>query len=233
MYWELDGCRVESSAQALPVEGRFVLQRHWDAEGEHLDLRLEEGDCLMGWRVAGNSLAGKPWAREKGPHAKSWLEGTGEVQCVDGGGYAWEERGERGGVLQLMGKKERWRLRVRQVENLPGQVLQGLRGVMDRSGISSDGFPALLEDGITARQRAIARFCGLGRELDGATFDEAVWRKTLAPLSLSEIHRHLEGLEVRFDRKYPPQPVSQPEALDEAEAGVGQDRAMSIVRDRF
>ena len=86
MYWELDGCRVESSAQTLPVEGRFVLQRHWDAEGEHLDLRLEEGECLMGWRVAGNSLAGKPWAREKGPHAKSWLQGTGEVQCVDGGG---------------------------------------------------------------------------------------------------------------------------------------------------
>ena len=123
-------------------------------------------------------------------------------------------------------------MRVRQVENLPGQVLQGLRGVMERSGISSDGLPALLEDGIAARQRAIARFCGLGRELDGTSFDEAVWRKTLAPLSLTEIHRHLEGFEVRFDRKYPPQPVSQPEALDEADAGVGRDRAMSIVRDR-
>jgi hypothetical protein len=78
-----------------------------------------------------------------------------------------------------------------------------------------------MRDGALARQRAIERFCGLGRELDAEAFDPAVWRKTLAGLTLEEIQAHLRTYEVRFDRVYPPAPVSRPERL----ADDGSQRA--------
>ena len=86
-------------------------------------------------------------------------------------------------------------------------------------------------DGVTARRRALERFCGLGRELDGSAFDEAVWRRTLESLSLDEITRHLRAYEVRFDHKFPPSPTSYPETLPDSESGAWTNRAMGIVRD--
>ncbi len=73
---------------------------------------------------------------------------------------------------------------------------------------------ALVRDGVSARQRATARLIGLGRELDGDAFDETAWRETVAGLNLDAIHAHLRAYEARFDAKYPPQPVSQPEPLE-------------------
>ena len=81
-----------------------------------------------------------------------------------------------------------------------------------------------------SRQIAVERLCGLGRELDGAVFDEAVWRKTLRGLSLDEIHRQLHAYEVRFDRKYPPQSVSRPERLPEDKEEGRAGAAMAILR---
>ncbi|MCL4695239.1 MAG: hypothetical protein KJ060_22340, partial [Candidatus Hydrogenedentes bacterium] len=67
-------------------------------------------------------------------------------------------------------------------------------------------------------------------ELDGPSFDDTLWRRTLAQLSLDEIHVHLRAYETRFDQKYPPAPVSRPEPLHE---GGSQDpsRAMNILRE--
>jgi hypothetical protein len=83
-----------------------------------------------------------------------------------------------------------------------------------RNAFESDAAQLVL-DGIAARDRATARLCGLGRELDGGAFDESAWRKSLRGLSLDEIHAQLRAFEVRFDAKYPPAPVSRPERLPE------------------
>jgi hypothetical protein len=75
MYWKLSEMRREPSDGAPPVgEKRFVLHRHVDADGPHLDLRLEAGNCLLGWRIAGEELNPGCWASEKAPHPKSWLD---------------------------------------------------------------------------------------------------------------------------------------------------------------
>ncbi len=87
-----------------------------------------------------------------------------------------------------------------------------------------------VDDGLEARRRAVERFCGLGRELDGLAFDETVWRRTLEPLTLREIHRHLSAYEIRFDQKYPPQPVSRPEPLPDSGPKGVSERAMAILR---
>jgi hypothetical protein len=76
----------------------------------------------------------------------------------------------------------------------------------------------------------------LGRELDGSAFDDSVWRRVLAGLSLDEIHSQLRAFEVRFDQKYPPSPVSRPEKLRDADAedSAGTTRAegaMAIARE--
>jgi len=89
----------------------------------------------------------------------------------------------------------------------------------------------LVRDGATARQRSLERLCGLGRELDGSSFDESLWRRTLADLTLEEIHTHLRAFEIRFDEKYPPEQIAQPERLSETENAERTDSALAILRD--
>jgi hypothetical protein len=74
---------------------------------------------------------------------------------------------------------------------------------------------ARARDGDTARNRAVERLCALGMELDGESFDEKMWRKTLRHLSLAEVHAHLRSFERRFDGRYPPVPVTKREKLEE------------------
>ena len=75
-------------------------------------------------------------------------------------------------------------------------------------------FLARARDGETARKRAVERLCALGRELDGDSFDEKMWRSTLSHLLLKEIHGHLRSFERRFDEKHPPLPVTKREKLE-------------------
>jgi len=72
--------------------------------------------------------------------------------------------------------------------------------------------------------------------LDGTAFDDGVWRRALASLSLDEIHSQLRTFEVRFDQKYPPSPVSRPARLSETDPAdsAGSKRvegAMAIARE--
>ena len=63
MYWKL--VKVETVAaerDSVAAQGRFVLHRHRDADGPHLDLRIEQEGCLMGWRVEGTTLEAEAWA---------------------------------------------------------------------------------------------------------------------------------------------------------------------------
>jgi len=229
MYWKLAKVEpVAAEREDVAAHGRFVLHRHRDAEGAHLDLRIEQEGCLMGWRVEGTALEVEAWASEKAPHPVRWLDQDGDAERVDAGTYRWEacEAGVK--ALVLEGRGQTQRLEFEQVEGLPVSAVRALRAVMAAHEVDAAALGALASDGVAARQRAVARFCGLGRELEGDAFDEMLWRQTLSGLSLRGIHQHLEGMEVRFDQKYPPRPVSVASGLEE-DAG-GSEKAMAILK---
>lgn len=241
MYWKVS-CEVLASkemttpegvaAGGAPDEGRFVLHRHLDGDGAHLDLRLEQEGYLLGWRIDGVQLDEERWATEKSPHPLHWLERDGDAVREDEGVYAWVERSAEGGTLELRGRSETRRLRVSKVRGFPARCAQSVLEAMARHSVEGDAVAGLIGDGLCARNRAIERLCGLGRELDGRAFDDRMWREVLSGRSLEDVQRHLHGFELRFDAKYPPQPVSQPEALEGEEEGVGRrEQAMDILRD--
>lgn len=235
MFWKLDAVDVEAenalAEGKAPEAGRFVLHRHTDAAGPHLDLRLEQDGYLLGWRIDGLRLEDGPWATEKAPHPTRWLEQDGEAVREDAGVYAWITRDEEHCEVELRGQTGARRIRVKREAGLPARCVGAICDALRTHEAAPDQAARLIADGVTARKRAIERFCGLGRELDGRAFDEAVWRKTLGTLSLREIHSHLEALEVRFDRKYPPAPVSRPEPLPEEQPDGSWQRAVGILRD--
>ncbi|HIJ74649.1 MAG TPA: hypothetical protein HPP83_11165 [Candidatus Hydrogenedentes bacterium] len=212
-------------------DGRFVLHRHNDEDGPHLDLRLEHDAYLSGWRIDGVSLEGGPWATEKAPHPVHWLDFDGDAVRQDAGTYAWLERGRNGGVLALHGGNGTRLLRVTRTEGLPVGVARAVCEALADIKISGEDAGQLIRDGATARRLAVERLCGLGRELDGTAFDESVWRKTLRALTLPEIHGQLRTFEVRFDQKYPPAPTSRPETLWNDGGDGRQEAALAILRD--
>ena len=228
MFWQLTPRETEEPVELPPdaLLGRFVLHRHRDPLGQHLDLRLEQDGCLLGWRIDGTSLDGAPWATEKAPHPLHWLEQDGDAVRVDSGSYGWIGRDSERGELLLCGEHGDI---VLVVERVPGPAPEAIRRIceaLSECGAEPGDAGRLVRDGATARTRAVERLCGLGREVDGPTFDESLCRKMLQGLSLDEIHAHLRTFEVRFDRKYPPQPVSKPESLSEDR----MDAAMTILR---
>lgn len=230
MYWKI---RFESEGVPSELErtdGRFVLHRHTDFGGPHLDLRLEEDACLVGWRLDGVELDGQRYATEKAPHPLWWLDRDGDAVRMDAGTYAWLERNDARGRLALCGQTGVRVLTVEREDGLPLVTVRAVQEAVKQHGVSVGEAGRLIGDGVTARRRAIERFCGLGRELDGSAFDDAASRKMLAALSLDEIQTQLRTLEVRFDQKYPPTPVSRPESLEEVRAGGRSETAMAIVQ---
>lgn len=233
MYWKLSRVERKEAPETneTPGDGRFVLHRHNDAQGPHLDLRLEQEGYLAGWRIAGGALAEGAWATEKMPHPVYWLDQDGEAVREDAGVYVWRAREADHAELELQGGAGVMRLRLEMAPGLPVERVQAIRETLARHGLAPEQAADLVADGVTARQRAIERLCGLGRELDGGAFPEGFWRKTLGTLSLRDIHTHLESFEQRFDAKYPPQPVSRMESLPEETGAAGQGRALEILFD--
>jgi hypothetical protein len=232
MLWTLRFEPANGPIADAPPEGRFVVQRHRDQAGPHLDLRLEQpGGYLLGWRIDAPSLEGETFASEKAPHPLSWLEQDGDSIREDAGAYRWLEHDGNGGRLLLDGARGRRVVNVARGQAVSALDVRAIQQTADRLSVRMGDAARLMEDGATARARAIERFCGLGRELDGASFDEALWRKTLRDLPLAELQSHLRGYEVRFDAKYPPQPVSQPAPLDEEESAAGASgRVLALLR---
>lgn len=234
-YWEVQEQPIATAdaearwATAAADARRFVLHRHRDAAGPHLDLRLEQDGYLLGYRIDGDALEDAPWATEKAPHPTRWLAQDGDALREDAGHYHWLTRNDEGGALLLRGEHGYRQLRVQRRTALSARCARALCDTMRALDCREEDLATLAGDGIQARRRAIARFCGLGRELDGAAFDDAVWRRSLAGLSLDEIHQHLRAYEVRFDAKYPPQPVSRPEALPVENTSDGAARALAIL----
>ena len=229
MYWN-----VRTSGQDVvenfESQGRFVVHRHCGAGGEHVDLRLECEGHLEGWRVDATSLEGECWATAKAPHPKRWLDTDGDAQRLDAGEYAWEHSTRDGGVLVLNGEQGWSRVEVSREIGIDVSVARDIRETLHRHGVDALCAPGLLEDGVMARRNAVERLCGLGSMLDGESFDDDLWRKTLRGLSLQELHQQLRGFELRFDRMHPPQPVSRPEALSDGTMELRSTQAMEIIQ---
>lgn len=232
MFWKLNSEEGPASlaAAGLASEGRYVLQRHRDELGEHLDLRLEQDGYLLGWRVGGTALD-VVWATEKAPHPLAWLDEQGGASEIESGRYAWEKRTTDSGTLLLESEEACRRVRVQRAAHIDPEQVRAIAEALDAESITFGDAAKLVRDGLTARRRSIERLCGLGRELDGAAFDDALWRKSLAVLDLDEIHSQLRSFEARFDAKYPARPVSRPEALDDASEAGRFNEAFSILQD--
>ncbi len=230
MYWRLN---LEETASMDPldhVDGRFILHKHHDNDGPHLDLRVEMDGYLVGWRVDGTSLDGQPWATEKAPHGLRWLEFNGDAECVDAGVYmAQDRRGDDSRTLLLKGIGGVKKLAAERVAGLPAPVVRDVVATLRGNNVPATDVVQLVLDGLASRRRAIERLCGLGRELDGNAFDAGSWRTLLSGLSLDDIHAQLCAYEVRFDQKYPPSPASRPERLEEEPGRHGA--ALAIARE--
>ncbi|MEA3364085.1 MAG: hypothetical protein U9Q79_00470 [Candidatus Hydrogenedentes bacterium] len=233
MYWKLT---LTTALKETPVHehgptGRFVLQRHHDHAGPHWDFRLEQAGHLVGWRLERPFSEEGCWALEKGAHPMRWLEHDGETIREDAGLYTVITWSKETRELLLEGRSGAQLLRAERMPFLAAETARTVQETMDELSVQPEAVAGILRDGVTARRRAVERFCGLGHELDGRAFDEAVWRRTLEALTLDELTAHLRTYEVRFDHKYPPSPTSYPEALPESEHGAWTNRAMGIVRD--
>jgi hypothetical protein len=236
MFWKVISEQRGTVPEVEQIDGRFVLHRHVDALGPHLDLRLEQNGCLVGWRIEGDSLAGEPWATKKAPHPISWLERDGDAFQVDAGVYTWQVYDPDRRVVVLRGRDGVRQLRIEHELTVPVSMVRTVWDAIGMTGTRPEEAGRLIVDGACARRRAVERLCGLGRELDGTAFDDGVWRRALASLSLDEIHSQLRTFEVRFDQKYPPSPVSRPARLSETDPAdsAGSKRvegAMAIARE--
>ena len=231
MYWHVRAVEAVEEDASEATQGRFVLHRHHDERGAHLDLRLEQpGGFLLGWRFDTPELSEGAWGEEKPPHPLHWLEQQGDAVCVDRGVYRWTTHDAAGGSLVLCGEQGTRVLHLQRASALPAHVVGAVLDYLREQRMSPEVIPNLLKDGWTARQRAMARLVGLGRELDGETFAETLWRATLETRSLDEIHQHLAGFERRFDERYPPRPYSRPDY--DASAGAAREKqARDLLRD--
>ncbi len=233
MYWELtitpleDGTPTDTDSAA----GRFVLHRRHGGEGTRLDLRLEHGSHCVGWRLDGAELPERCWAVEKAPHPLRWLEDDGGAARRDSGVYHWEDESGGGRRIVLHGAAGSTEIRARRMPALPPRTMEAVTAFLDRHGLAAARIPELLEDGREARQRALTRLCGLGRELDGSAFDAALWRDALANASLAALHKHLEPYEQRLEARHPPTPVSKPEPLPDGDAADRAEMALRIARE--
>jgi len=231
MYWKLstqESGKAPEGAQEHGA-GRFVLHRHTDERGPHLDLRLEQEGYLTGFRVDALALDGETWAEDKLPHSIDWLERDGEAIRADSGTYSIERSSQDQLTLHLVGEHNLRTVHAVRNPGLGANATREVCAVLREYNVPIELAARCIADGITARRRAIERLCGLARELDAAAFDEAICRRSLVPLSLEEIHVQLRAYEARFDAKYPPLPVSRPEVLQTTTRAT--DKAIAIVRD--
>ena len=242
------GQELTCSSREVAEGRRFVLHRHSDREGEHLDLRLEDGDVLFGWRLprdAPERLAeGDEVVCElKRMHPRKWLDVNDAVCFVeDAGTYRWLERSADRGVGVFFGERfaGRYSFTKRQLNEesaseryeKPVSLIKKELGLDLGRAEDAEKVLASFRDGETARKRAVERLCALGRELDSDAFDEKIWRSTLSHLLLSEIHGHLRSFERRFDEKHPPLPVTKREKL-ESDKRVRERLAAGIVSEEL
>jgi|GEM_PF-358236 len=228
---KVDAGRAAERSDVGTSESRtFVLHAHRDDAGDHLDLRLEDGDLLVGWRLPPDAVEQLAFGKQvpcelKRIHPRRWLE-VDEEGCTveDSGTYRWVTKSGARALIAFRGERLAGVYSVTRQERGGRSPADGygesVAFIQEKCGLDlgrTDDAAELVaraHDGDTARKRAMERLCALGRQLDGESFDEQMWRKTLGGLSLREIYGHLRPFEKRFDQKHPPMPVTRQERLE-------------------
>lgn len=226
MFWNMTVTETERAEDFKP-QGRFVLHRHCDADGAHLDLRLESEGHAVGYRIGGVALADGAWATEKMPHPLHWLEQDGDAVREDAGLYRIVKETPEARELELHGASGVRVVRFAKETGLDAAAVRAIALALRGLELPAAQAAALLCDGALARREALDRLCSLGRELDGVLFDEARWRDQLAAQSLEDIAAQVRAFQARFNHKYPPAPVSKPEPLEDA---TETERMLALVR---
>ncbi|MCK5862590.1 MAG: hypothetical protein KAH38_08900 [Candidatus Hydrogenedentes bacterium] len=229
MYWKLTTLtRQEPTGNAADAQ-RFVLHRHKDASGIHHDLRLEEGNFLLGFRIAGDSFETGCWATEKMPHPKEWLQQDRDAQRILAGTYRRHTLDQDHHEITLHSQDETVTLHFERCDTPAVESIRDLAACAQKHNLPMDTLTARIEDGLAARRNSIARFCSLSRELDGKNFAENTWRDLFDGMELRQVDEQLAGVEARYDRAHPPCPVSHPETLEPKE-DTRQNRAQRARR---
>jgi len=228
-----DGEPAAAADQSCGEWLRFVVHRHVDRGGAHIDLRIERpGGVLAGWRLpvdVFDRLAADETVvcTLKPEHPIRWLDhDSAEYTLVDTGVYRETRLDDENVRLTFRGRVLEGDLEFRREhsENLLAGIVETMRETAD-GPLNMETVLDIVDaarDGRVARARAVERVCGLGRELDGDAFDEPLFRRMLDPLSLADIYRHMAKLERRFDQKYPPQPVTRRTSESEEDASRRQ-----------
>lgn len=199
----------------LHSEGRFVLHAHKDKQGSHLDLRIEQKNYLLGWRIDDTELRSELWGTEKLPHDPSWLEKEEGGDTKQTGEFRWFSHGDGNGYLILKTRDNQ--ILTYRVERWGGFSIRFQRALwqyMRKWQLSPSEVLSLIEDGVTAREYAIQRICGLGRYLEGDNFDTSQWEKVMSRCALKEIYTNLQKWEARLEGQNPPARLSRPEKVD-------------------
>lgn len=215
MFSRFQSCTSElSELEPFHSEGRFVLHRHRDKYGDHLDLRIEQDGYLLGWRLEAQELGEVMWGTEKLPHHPAWLEEKNGVEVVLTGKYRWHSHDENSGYLILYDDQNTTPVRTYRIDRwrgLPLSIQQKIARCVQQHGIRWGQLAGLIEDGLTARKQAIHRLRGLVQFLDGESLDDSHWIQLLEQASLHEIHRYLHQWSVRAEMQQPPPRLTKPD----------------------
>ena len=210
MLWTLESMEPVDTEPADGWAGQWVLHRHRDTDGPHLDLRLETGGILGGLRIDGEALNPGVRAIEKAPHPLDWLTTDGPAQADGRGQWGWDTRKPERRILILDDGADRYRLVWRRLPPLPPDAHARLSEWCREHRLAPAELPGLCADGLRARQAALARCQGLAALIEGDRFDPNAWQILLEPLDLEALNRRLEALEAQLDRLHPPIPWTCP-----------------------
>ncbi len=160
MYWNITQTieNIDANAHAIS-NGRFVLHRHHDAEGPHLDLRFEQDGYLAGFRIDGLTLEGEVCATEKSAHPIAWLEQDGEAVREDSGTYRRHAINDNEMHIELHGALGVRTLHATRQSGLPPSTIREVCATLRAHAASTRDAARLIADGIAARRRAIERLC--------------------------------------------------------------------------
>lgn len=191
--------------------GRFIVQRHQDNLGVHIDIRLEHEGYLTGWRIDGVSeLADEMWGEAKLPHNPNLLYDA-NLPEIERGIYQWYLEDGEIGILELVSTSEDCKVfRVEKCCGVPLSVQRKLIEICSGYGLKWDEVSSLIGDGLKAREWMITKICGMAQYLDDQAFVQDDYVEYLKNRSFEELKESLIIWEKRLSLKKPVERVTKP-----------------------
>ena len=189
---DLERCTIISS-------GQYIIHAYTKHSDKYLDLRLNCGDYLSGWRIYGyGELACEMWGEPKLPHNPGVLEDS-NFTCIDRGIFKWYANSEKDWLLEL--ESESGQTKVYTVERhwgLPANIQSAIITLTEEKGYSPEEVLTLLNEGLQAREWVITKICGIGKYIEGEAFCEQAWRDVLKKKPFHELRECLTSWQKRL-----------------------------------